>query len=98
MRRKVRKSQPDKVEKLLEDHADVFADIINAFIYHGEDVVKPEDLKDGPTASMYKAAEGNFRQKERDVVKIDERRGVVYALYGKPDRSKLCHAGQKHGL
>ena len=45
MRRKVRKSQPDKVEKLLEDHADVFADIINAFIYHGEDVVKPEDLK-----------------------------------------------------
>ena len=31
---------------------------------------------------MYKAAEGNFRQKERDVVKIDERRGVVYALYG----------------
>ena len=82
MGRKVRKSQPDKVEKLLEDHADVFADIINAFIYHGEDVVKPEDLKDGPTASMYKAAEGNFRQKERDVVKIDERRGVVYALYG----------------
>ena len=82
MRRKVKKSQPDKVEKLLEDHADVFADIINAFVYRGENVVKPEDLKDGSTASMYKAAEGNFRQKERDVVKIDERRGVVYALYG----------------
>lgn len=82
MRRKVKKSQPDKVEKLLEDHADVFADIINAFVYRGENVVKPEDLKDGSTASMYKAAEGNFRQKERDVVKIDERRGIIYALYG----------------
>lgn len=35
--------EKDKIEKLLEDYPDVFADIINVLVYQGEEVVKPED-------------------------------------------------------
>lgn len=34
--------EKDKIEKLLEDYPDVFADIINVLVYQGEEVVKPE--------------------------------------------------------
>ena len=36
--------QKDKVEKLLEDYPDVFADIINVLIYDGKQVIKPQKL------------------------------------------------------
>ncbi len=77
-----KQSSPDKVEKILEDYGDVFADIINVLVYGGEEVVKLENLADGPTASMFKAAEGNWGQKDRDVIKLDVRNHVTYALYG----------------
>ena len=32
--------QKDIVEKMLEDYPDVFADIINVLIFHGEPVVR----------------------------------------------------------
>ena len=35
--------EKDKIEKLLEDYPDVFADIINVLVYQGEEVVKPEE-------------------------------------------------------
>lgn len=34
--------QKDKVEKLLEDYPDVFADIINVLIYDGKQVISPK--------------------------------------------------------
>lgn len=34
---------------LLEEYPDVFADIVNVFIFDGKNVVKPEDLSDVPT-------------------------------------------------
>lgn len=77
-----KQSSPDKVEKILEDYGDVFADIINVLVYHGEEVVRSENLADGPTASMFKAAEGNWGQKGRDVIKMDVRNHIAYALYG----------------
>ena len=79
---KSKQSSPDKAEKILEDYADVFADIINVLVYDGKEVVKLENLADGPTASMFKAAEGNWGQKDRDVIKLDVRNHVTYALYG----------------
>ena len=77
-----KQSSPDKVEKILEDYGDVFADIINVLVYHGEEVVRSENLADGPTASLFKAAEGNWGQKGRDVIKMDVRNHIAYALYG----------------
>jgi hypothetical protein len=38
--------QKDKVEKLLEDYPDVFADIINVLIYDGKQVISPKQLSE----------------------------------------------------
>ena len=46
------RSGPDTAEKLLEDYEDVFADIVNVLVYEGDPVVQPENLRDGPTASV----------------------------------------------
>ena len=56
----VRRSGPDSAEKLLEDYEDVFADIVNVLVYRGASVVKPENLRDGPTTSVFKAADGKL--------------------------------------
>lgn len=81
-KRKNKKSQPDQVEKILEDYPDVFADIVNVLIYGGEERVNPAELVDGPTASHFKAAEGNVAQKDRDVIKKNARDGITYAVFG----------------
>ena len=36
----------DIAEKILEDYPDVFADIVNGFLFNGNEVVKPEELED----------------------------------------------------
>lgn len=90
-KRKLKTSQrpgPDPTEKLLEDYEDVFADIINVLLYQGRPVVKPENLRDGPTASMYKAAEGRVNQKNRDILKFDTEHGVEIRVYGLENQTK----------
>lgn len=49
--------EKDTVEKTLLAYNDVFADIVNAIIFNGEDVVKESDLSDVQTESMYKVFE-----------------------------------------
>ena len=83
-----RKPGPDPTEKLLEDYADVFADIVNVLVYQGDPVVKPENLRDGPTVSIYKAAEGHLGQKTRDVLKYDTENGVEIRVYGLENQTK----------
>ena len=46
-------AEKDLLEKTLEEHNDVFADIVNALGFGGEELVSPESLKPGPTASIY---------------------------------------------
>lgn len=88
-RKKAAGSAPDQSEKILMDHADVFADIINVLVHDGNDVVKPKNLRDGPTASRYKAAEGKYREKDRDVVKIDTVNNVAFMVYGLENQTKV---------
>ena len=38
-------AEKDISEKILEDHADVFADIVNGFCFQGREVVKPDELE-----------------------------------------------------
>jgi len=83
------KSAPDQSEKILMDYADVFTDIINVLVYDGEEIVKPQNLKDGPTASRYKAAEGKYQEKNRDVVKIDTKNGISFMVYGLENQTKV---------
>ncbi len=86
---KTKKSRPDQVEKLLEEWNDVFADIINTLVYNGERNVKEEYLADGPTASRFKAADGQYHEKNRDICKEDIRNGVHYAVWGMENQTDV---------
>ena len=45
--------EKDIAEKILEDYPDVFADIVNGFLFSGNEVVKPEELEDMQLRSAY---------------------------------------------
>ena len=62
--------QKDKVEKLLEDYPDVFADIINVLIYDGKQVISPKQLSETKVRSQYKAADSTLHEQERDILKV----------------------------
>ena len=61
--------QKDKVEKLLEDYPDIFADIINVLIYDGKQVISPKQLSETKVRSQYKAADSTLHEQERDILK-----------------------------
>ena len=65
---KAKRKQLDLILKKLLNHNDVFADIVNAVLFRGEEVVKPEDLRNVQTTSMYKG-EGKLNSMERDIAK-----------------------------
>ena len=71
----------DISEKNLEAYDDVFADIVNGFLFQGRQVVSEDDLTDAQPFSMYKA-EGKVHQQERDVAKYWQRTPVRIALLG----------------
>ena len=58
----------DITEKALENYNDVFADIVNALVFDGEEVVKGTELEQVLPRGAYKE-EGEFHEQERDVVK-----------------------------
>ena len=62
-------AQKDMVEKLLEDHEDVFADIVNVLLFNGERVISERSLKETKLTSQYKAETGKLHEQERDVAK-----------------------------
>ena len=64
---KKQRKQKDLAEKKLLDCNDVFADIINAVVFQGKPVIRPEDLREVHPVSAY--SEGDFRQLERDIAK-----------------------------
>lgn len=60
--------EKDKIEKLLEDYPDVFADIINVLVYQGEEVVKPEELRTTNIRSQYKKHQMMCFMKKREIL------------------------------
>ena len=61
-------AEKDIMEKTLESHADVFADIINVLLFQGERIIHEEDLEEKAPRSVYKT-DGKIHETERDVVK-----------------------------
>lgn len=59
--------EKDITEKILEDHNDVFADIINGLIFAGEQRILPESLENTAVHSQYKADDEKVHELERDV-------------------------------
>lgn len=39
-------AEKDTTEKILEAYNDVFSDIVNVLLFHGEEVLKPEELEE----------------------------------------------------
>ncbi|MDO5309523.1 MAG: Rpn family recombination-promoting nuclease/putative transposase, partial [Planctomycetia bacterium] len=59
----------DLTERKLLGRNDVFADVFNAIVFKGRQVIKPDDLKDMDPKSQYRDSEGKKREFQRDVVK-----------------------------
>ena len=68
----------DLSEKKLEDYNDVFADILNTLLFK-KDLILPSLLEDGPSESVYKAAEKNLRGQYRDTFKYYKKAGIMLA-------------------
>lgn len=71
----------DITEKILADHNDVFADIINGVLFDGEQVVSENDLENVKDKSQYKF-NSKIHEQERDVSKKWIPRRICFALYG----------------
>lgn len=60
--------EKDITTKILEAYDDVFADIVNVFLFQGRQIVHENELEDAQPTSAYKA-EGKVHGQERDVSK-----------------------------
>lgn len=85
----MRMAEKDRVEKLLEDYNDVFADIVNVLIFKGERVVQEEELEKTETTSQYKADDSILHEQERDVSKYWKKGGMRIALCGLENQTDI---------
>ncbi|MCR5620388.1 MAG: Rpn family recombination-promoting nuclease/putative transposase [Treponema sp.] len=73
--------EKDVLEKTLESYNDVFADIVNGFLFHGAQVIKEEDLTDAQTFSMYKE-DKKHKSQDRDVAKYWQKGSIRLSFIG----------------
>lgn len=71
----------DITEKILESYNDVFADIVNGLLFHGEPIISPDELEDQAPRAAYKA-DGRIREMERDVAKRWTKSNIRIACVG----------------
>lgn len=71
----------DIFEKVLVGYNDVFADIVNVFLFQGERLVQENELSDAQARSYYKA-DGQIREQERDVSKYWRKSKIKVAVLG----------------
>ena len=79
--------EKDIAEKTLEAYNEVFADIVNVLLFHGEQIIRPEDLVDQTSRSMYKA-DDRIREVERDVAKRWVKNNIRIACIGLENQTK----------
>ena len=77
----------DKTQKILEAYNDVFADICNVLLFHGEQLIQPDELEDHTVRSAYKA-DGKIREIERDVAKRWVKNNIRIACIGFENQSE----------
>lgn len=78
--------EKDIAEKEFVSHNDVFADIVNGFLFHGRQVVDPDDL--GPASCRgYYIEKGKLHETVRDVARTVEKSGLVVSLVGIENQS-----------
>lgn len=74
-------SGKDTSEKILESYNDVFSDIVNVLLFHGRQVLAPDELEDQVPRSYYKT-DGKIREIERDVAKRWKNGNIRVACIG----------------
>ncbi len=72
--------EKDKVMKDFESYPDVAADIINALVYDGRQIVQPENLLSAPTETIYER-KNSLRNQYEDIEKYELLDGKVNILY-----------------
>lgn len=75
-------AQKDLAEKVLLDYNDVFADIVNVLLFHGKQVISPDELQNQSVHFQYKADDEQLHEQERDVVKNWVKGGVCLGICG----------------
>lgn len=83
--------QKDLAAKQFECSPEVFADIINTFIYEGKQVVSSKDLQPAPTESLYAAADGELHNQYNDVSKYEMKNGRIAIQYTLENQSGPDH-------
>ncbi len=73
-------------EKILESYNDVFADIVNVLLFHGEKKLAETELEEQGPRDAYKA-DGKLREMERDVIKRWKRGELRIASIGMENQS-----------
>ena len=73
--------QKDLTEKNLEYYPDVFADIVNALLYQGNQIVNSKELLPAPTETMYYSQKGKLRNQFHDVSKFATKYRVIQVQY-----------------
>ena len=80
----------DTTEKVLLEFNDVFADIINGFLFDGNQMVSPDDLITTSPISMYKDNHSKLHQQERDICKTWKRPDVSFSIFGLENQTDIC--------
>lgn len=72
--------EKDMSEKILEDYNDVFSDIVNVLLFHGQELIEPSALESISVHSQYKGEDAKLHEQERDVAKKWKRYNVQLQL------------------
>lgn len=78
----------DITEKMLADHNDVFADIINVLLFNGKRIVNENELQNTKDKSQYKA-DGGIHEQERDLSKIWRKCNVNISFFGVENQTDI---------
>lgn len=78
----------DITEKMLADHNDVFADIINVLLFNGKRIVNENELQSTKDKSQYKA-DGGIHEQERDLSKIWKKCNVNISFFGVENQTDI---------
>ena len=98
MSNKIQKLKPDTVLKNYWRNNEQFADLFNAVLFDGEQVIRPEELEDADTeeSSILEHKEyAESIQASRDNIKISKRstvHGVEYVLLGNESQQHIHYA------
>lgn len=82
------RGQKDLAEKTLEDYKDVFADIMNVFLFQGRSKVSEKELKPAKKSSGYEGGRA-LRAQERDAAKLWENSRIRIAFMGLENQTRV---------